>query len=80
MATWVTNLTNGSHGNSHISSNSHVTNNNLSGQIPNNHLSAGQISLSPADAKPKLGNIECGVCGDKSSGKHYGVFTCEGKS
>ncbi|KAK3930612.1 Steroid receptor seven-up, isoform A [Frankliniella fusca] len=22
-------------------------------------------------------NIECIVCGDKSSGKHYGQFTCE---
>jgi len=23
-------------------------------------------------------NVECIVCGDKSSGKHYGQFTCEG--
>ncbi|MEQ2203361.1 Nuclear receptor subfamily 2 group F member 5 [Xenoophorus captivus] len=26
----------------------------------------------------KLPNVDCMVCGDKSSGKHYGQFTCEG--
>jgi len=31
-------------------------------------------------SKDELGqDINCVVCGDKSSGKHYGQFTCEGK-
>lgn len=39
-----------------------------------------QVNQSSNPQIDKSSNIECIVCGDKSSGKHYGQFTCEGKN
>ncbi|XP_064608341.1 COUP transcription factor 2-like isoform X2 [Liolophura sinensis] len=42
----------------------------------NNNNNNSQTPSANGDAKQQ--HIECIVCGDKSSGKHYGQFTCEG--
>ncbi|KAH9499133.1 Ecdysone-induced protein 75B, isoform B [Bulinus truncatus] len=35
-------------------------------------------NLFPKNANPGEGHILCKICGDKASGFHYGVFSCEG--
>lgn len=46
--------------------------------LENEFYSPEDCSENDESSRTPKPSVECVVCGDKSSGKHYGVFTCEG--